>query len=69
MGEVKESRSVNEAKEIAGKAIFDVIAAAVEEIRENEYALGDQAGRVRDLAYAFRLVSGGAQPGSVDVRK
>lgn len=65
------SRSINEAKERASKAIFDAVAQGMADITSRDDAFGpvDFARTIRELAFAYRLAAGGAQPGSVDVSK
>jgi len=61
-----ESNSTSGAKEKAYIALMDAITDAVAEIREESstHGLAVESGRLRDLAVAFRLTAGGAQPGS-----
>lgn len=67
MAEKTNSTSTSKAREAAYLALLDVITDSVAEIRESDYSLTSHTGRVKDLAYAFRLVVGGPQPGSVEV--
>ncbi|WP_341941296.1 hypothetical protein [Microbacterium sp. LWH10-1.2] len=65
----EETKSVNAsyARQTAQVALYDVITDAVAEVRESEYSLTRQSGRIRELAHAFRLIDGGPQAGGVDV--
>ena len=69
MTEETTSSTYRQANEKAAKALLDVISDSVAELRSNDYTLSGQTGKVRDLAYAYRLVIGGPQPGSVEVSK
>ncbi|MGN7859504.1 hypothetical protein ACTJI8_02875 [Microbacterium sp. 22303] len=55
------------AQDRARVALMDLIADSVANIRDNTYTLASQSSKTRDLAYAYRLVEGGPQPGSVEV--
>lgn len=69
MAEQTESSTYRQAHEAASKAVLDLITDSVKEIRESERTLGAQTDRTRDLAYAYRLIIGGPQPGSIEVSK
>ncbi|MDA4893287.1 hypothetical protein PFZ55_41145 [Streptomyces sp. MS2A] len=67
MEEKTESRTFNQAKEKASVALMDAITDSVAEIRASEYHPTEYTAHLRQLAYAYRLVLGGAQPGSIEV--
>lgn len=69
MAEETESTTTREARDKAAIALLDVITDSVATIRASDYDLTSHHGRIRDLAFAYRLVAGGAQPGSVEVSK
>ncbi|MET3510806.1 hypothetical protein [Plantibacter flavus] len=59
-----------DAKRDAAIAILDLITDQIASIRaQDTYEVSQFTSRTRDLAYAFRLVSGGPQPGSVELEK
>lgn len=61
--EATDSATDRQANEKAAKAMLDLISDAVAEIRSNNFSLVNQAHVAKDLAYAYRLVIGGPQPG------
>ncbi|WP_424937340.1 MULTISPECIES: hypothetical protein [Bacteria] len=67
MAEKTESKTINQAKEKASIALMDAITDSVADIRASGYKLTAHTSHLRDLAYAYRLVSGGAQPGNVEI--
>lgn len=67
MTEETASSTYRQANEKASKALLDVITDTVADIRSNNFTLAGQSSKVRDLAYAYRLVVGGPQPGSIEV--
>jgi len=69
MTEQTESATYRQAHETASKAVLDLITDSVKEIRKSDRTLGAQADRTRDLAFAYRLIIGGPQPGSIEVSK
>lgn len=58
---------MGQASDAARDAIFKAIAEIAEEASKNTVPLG--AAGLRDLAYAYRALVGGTQPGSVTVQK
>lgn len=65
-----ESHTVNSAKERAQKAIFDAVAQGIADLQANQtWTVAGQSDQLRNLAFAYRLASGGAQPGSIEVAK
>lgn len=48
----------------AEKSLYEAITKAVNELENSDYVAYEHAGQIRDLAAAYRLVSGGPQPGS-----
>jgi len=69
MAEATESKTTTQAKESAQIALMDLITDSVASIRASNHSPAALTGRTRDLAYAYRLVAGGAQPGSVEISK
>lgn len=63
------SKSLNAAKERAQMALFDAVAQGIADLADSSHNVTAQSQRVRDLAFAYRLASGGAQPGSVEISK
>lgn len=59
-----------DAKHAAAVALLDLITDQVADVRsQDNFHLSQFSDRTRDLAFAFRLVVGGPQPGSVEVEK
>lgn len=69
MTDVTESTTLREARDKASIALMDLITDSVDAIRNSEFRMTSHASDIRSLAYAYRLVAGGAQPGSVEVSK
>lgn len=67
MADATKSDNVDDARDQAVTALYDVITDGVAAIRKSEYSLLRHTGRIKDLANAFRLIDGGPQAGGVEV--
>lgn len=63
------SATVGQAREAASKAVLDLITDAVADVRASKYGASSYHEQIRNLAFAYRLVSGGPQPGSIEISK
>ena len=68
MPEQSQHENVNEAENAAAqKALLEVIATAAEGVAASRsHKPHEQVTRIRELALAYRLVTGGPQPGSIE---
>jgi hypothetical protein len=69
MTEESASKSTAQAKEKAFIATMDAITDSINSIRVSGYSLQSHSKQIKDLAFAYRLLAGGAQPGSIEVSK
>jgi hypothetical protein len=64
------SPNSGDAQREAGVELYDIIVDTIADIRDDKrFGLATHTAQIRDLAIAFRLVSGGPQPGSVEMGK
>ena len=62
------SDSNKEARDKAELALLEAIATGLNDLKDNGYRIGTQAGTVQSFALAYRYVVGGDQPETVSVR-